>query len=476
MAERVEAVKVFSIQYSVFSVQQRSTCAVRLQRALFRLRLICIIQSRRDCVLQPRVARNELPWEGPCGREFNPERVAAGTLKDLTRWFCLPAMLLAAILCPFAATAHVGSPNVFFEGKAGVYAVRVAIRPPAVLPGSVQVDVRAEGGTVTNVILEARLFDVAGAGEQPTVKATQVAGETNFFNGVLWLLRNGSYSVDVTIEGDKGKGSVSVPLNSAAIRAPVMKPLWKGVLIGLGAMLFLGAVWIAGAVARDNGADARAMLLPRDKIRGFIVAAITAAALAGGGFAATARWRMMDQEFRNNALYKPLPVLASAQTNGSVAVLHLEKVGDDATTSQTWETLAADHGKLMHLFLLKEPDYSAFAHLHPVRRDGQNFENVLPPLPGGRYDVYAEITYDNGLNQTLVTNLELAGVKGTVAQMRFGSNDVVCQSAIVPPGNSDQPVALDADDSWHVGDSTPDAGRNSKAQFCRLMGWIEHGL
>ena len=348
----------------------------------------------------------------------------AGAFADLAGGF--------GFLLPLVASAHVGSPNVFFDGKAGTYGVRVAIRPPAVLPGSVQVDVRAEGGVVTNVILEARLFDAAGVGQQPTVKATSVAGETNFFNGALWLLRNGSYSVDVTIEGTAGRGSVSVPLNSAAIQAPVMKPLWKGVLIGLGTMLFFGAVWIAGVVARDNESDAGAMPSRRDRIRGFIVAAITAVALAGGAFAATARWRMMDREFRNNALYKPLPVSASAQTNGSVGVLHLEKVGDDATTSQAWETLAADHGKLMHLFLLKEPDYSVFAHLHPVRRDGQNFENVLPPLPGGRYDVYAEITYDNGLNQTLVTNLELAGVKGTVAQMRFGSNDVVCQSAIVP--------------------------------------------
>src|SRR6266566_6170310 len=33
-------------------------------------------QSRRDCVLQPRVARNELPWE-IVPRYANPERVAA---------------------------------------------------------------------------------------------------------------------------------------------------------------------------------------------------------------------------------------------------------------------------------------------------------------------------------------------------------------------------------------------------------------
>src|SRR5438552_9695277 len=37
-------------------------------------------QSQRDCVLQPRVARNELPWVGgPVN--LNPERVPPKTLK-----------------------------------------------------------------------------------------------------------------------------------------------------------------------------------------------------------------------------------------------------------------------------------------------------------------------------------------------------------------------------------------------------------
>ena len=33
--------------------------------------------------------------------------------------------------------AHVGSLNVFYEGKAGTYPIRVIIRPPGVVPGPV---------------------------------------------------------------------------------------------------------------------------------------------------------------------------------------------------------------------------------------------------------------------------------------------------------------------------------------------------
>src|SRR5437870_4956709 len=37
-------------------------------------------QSQRDCVCQPRVARNELPWVDPV-RSINPEGVEAPSLK-----------------------------------------------------------------------------------------------------------------------------------------------------------------------------------------------------------------------------------------------------------------------------------------------------------------------------------------------------------------------------------------------------------
>ena len=54
-------------------------------RAAFGVRPACrhrrrLLQSQRDCVLQPRVARHELPWEsGPS--VHNPERVAANSLR-----------------------------------------------------------------------------------------------------------------------------------------------------------------------------------------------------------------------------------------------------------------------------------------------------------------------------------------------------------------------------------------------------------
>ena len=56
------------------------------------------------------------------------------------------AILVCWLFAGLSGRAHVGSPDVFFEGRAGVQAVRVIIRPPPTLPGIAQVDVRVTGG------------------------------------------------------------------------------------------------------------------------------------------------------------------------------------------------------------------------------------------------------------------------------------------------------------------------------------------
>ncbi len=360
-------------------------------------------------------------------------------MKSLAVLFCLLAL---------SARAHVGSPNVFFEGHAGPHAVRVVIRPPATVPGIAQVDVRAG---VTGVTLQAAPWETGDNAAAEPVRAMPVAGEAGLFHAPLWLLARGSYRVRVSVESERGGGVVSVPLLSAAIQRPTMPPALGALLAILGAALFVSAVAIAGAAAPTHRRNATA-----------IATLLLTGAVAAGAW----RWRTMDREFSTHGLSRPLPVEASVRTAGSLHLLRLSQPAD--STEPAWDSLVTDHGKLMHLFLCREPDARTFAHLHPVRRDGATFENVLPALPAGSYQLYAEITYENGLSQTLVSRVAVPEALATSPPMAAWkmANEVWCQTPAIPLGNAAQPVALDADDSWHSAEPAPSPA--ARALVCPL--------
>ena len=48
--------------------------------------------------------------------------------------------------------AHIGSPDVFFEGSAGPYRLFVTIRPPQVVPGVAEIEIRSSPRMIRNSI------------------------------------------------------------------------------------------------------------------------------------------------------------------------------------------------------------------------------------------------------------------------------------------------------------------------------------
>ncbi len=348
----------------------------------------------------------------------------------------LPAIFLALVVA-HTASAHIGSPNVFFDGKAGPHEVRVVIRPPAALPGIAQVDVRAGAGVSAVSVRPVSLISGKDSAP-PAVQSQAVAGDGRLFSAEVWLLHRGDFVMHIALDGPGGSGEVSIPLRAAALVKPEM-PAGLGMILGaLGIILFAGAVWIAVAAAVAH----------RGKVMA-ITAVLLACAVIGGA----ARWRRMDAEFRNNAIAKPLPVTAGIREENGRHILKITPA--DAT--RTWNTLVTDHGKLMHLFLVAENGARVFAHLHPVRRDARTFESVLPALPSGACSLYAEVTHENGASDTLVGNVTLPAPIGEAPQAAWTmSNEVWCMSPPSQPGDAARPGALDVDDSWHAGAaSTP---------------------
>jgi hypothetical protein len=167
----------------------------------------------------------------------------------------------------------------------------------------------------------------------------------------------------------------------------------------------------------------------------------------------------MDADFRATALDRPVPVVAEVRNEGSLNFVRLTPGAGAAP----WENLAPDHGKLMHLFLIGRGTAEAFAHLHPVRREAALFENVLPPLPAGEYELYAEITRETGVSQTLAGRVHVPAPSGAPLPQKADAamvNELWCRPAAAVLGKQAQSRELDMDDSWLVGSTGADTGHD----------------
>ncbi|HEX6862604.1 MAG TPA: hypothetical protein VF414_07310 [Thermoanaerobaculia bacterium] len=334
-------------------------------------------------------------------------------------------LLFLLLLLPVAVRAHVGSPNVFFDGHAGPHPVRVIVRPPEVVPGVAEITVRLKEGTAERVTVQPVFYRTGIEGAPPPDAASPVPGDPGLYTAQLWLMTQGSYTVRVHIRGSTGEGVALVPVVTAPTRLKGMQRGLGIVLAALGLFLFAGAVTIVGAAVRESGLAPGEVPDARRRLRARIVAALAGVLLAlvltGGK-----RWWDSVEAGERERLYRPFAVQASVRDG--VLALNIE----DPRRRES-SPFIPDHGKLMHLFLVREPGLDAFAHLHPVPRGSQErFETALPPLPAGRYRVYGDVVHESGFPQTLTDVVEIPAV---------------------PAG-----PATDPDDSWHLEGDIGDAG------------------
>src|SRR5882724_10145788 len=100
---------------------------------------------------------------------------------------------LCLLLLPLAGTAHVNSPDVYYDGYAGSYHLLVTLRPPAVVPGIAQVQVRSVGNDVDEIkLLPLRMIGV-GANKAPLPETTKRSStDAQLFTGSLWIMVRGS--------------------------------------------------------------------------------------------------------------------------------------------------------------------------------------------------------------------------------------------------------------------------------------------
>lgn len=370
------------------------------------------------------------------------------------------------------ASGHVGSPDTWFEGMAGPYLVTVQVVPAGVVPGVAKVYVRASGETPSVVTIQADKFDATG-GAPPPEPTTRVAGDDGLFMGQLWIMSTGSNSVTVNVSGSEGEGSVVVPVVIVPWARTELGAPMGAALIAMGMFLFVGLVTIVGAAVREGSLEPGAAPTPATARRARNAMAITTVLLVAALFGGWKWWGAEDESFVRS-MYKPLPAEAKV-TDGAAGRQLVVSIADSAWINRgdsawrarhganLWTPLVEDHGKLMHLFAIRD-DMSSFAHLHPATDDSVDFSATLPPLPAGSYRVYADIVHESGFTHTMVTSVEIAAGMSRMATATANPDDSWLVDA--PAGGSAAFVLPDSSTiSWRRGASLMVAGRPASLRF-----------
>src|SRR5262249_2627942 len=151
---------------------------------------------------------------------------------------------------------------------------------------------------------------------------------------------------------------------------------------GLGSILFLFLVSIVGTSLRESVLPAGQVVSRRRLWLSRLSMVITGIVLAGLLWLGN-RWGAGEAaEDRKNRLYRPLETSATIRQQAGRTLLRLEVKDERFGRSGP---LVPEHGKLVHLFLVREPKLDAFAHLHPAKVDWRTFEVSVPALPEGPY-------------------------------------------------------------------------------------------
>lgn len=377
--------------------------------------------------------------------------------------------LALALLLTLAASpvlAHVGSPNVFFEGQAGPYPVRVIVRPPKVIPGLAEILVRVREGRADRVTVQPVQWSAGTEGAPPPDLAQPVPGDAAQWSGQLWLMTFSSYSVKVVVRGAAGEGSVVVPVPAAPTQMLGMRPQLGWVLAGLGLFLFAGALALVAAAVREGSLPAGEEPGAGHRTRARVVTVLAGLLLASALYGGKSWWDGVEAEKRSE-LYRPLHVTSAVRVEGGRGLLKLA-IDDPKWLDKSWSPLMADHGKLMHLFLLREPGLDAFAHLHPVPLDRDHFEVALPALPSGSYRLYADVVHESGFPETLVDKIEIplsAGGLPGVGREPDPDDSWRSAAAIARTGGLESPLEGGLSMTWKRGPSPLRADAESELAF-----------
>lgn len=323
----------------------------------------------------------------------------------------LRAALVALVLIaaqPAPAVAHIGSPDVFLDGHAGAYRLFVTIRPPHAIPGIAEVEVL----TTSDDVQEIRIvpLPLTGPGAQfapvPDVVSRSTA-DPRLFTGSLWLMTAGAWQVRIAVIGDRGPGQLSVPVPTLPKATLAMSRALGGLLAGFMLVLCAGFVAIVAAIVRDSGLEPGETADRSRRRRGRVAGSVAAAVMTAAMFLGNAWWGAEAASY-SQYVYKPLQAAPAITSEGR---LRLELADPGWLRSRRLDDFVPDHGHLMHLFVVA-PDLDRLWHLHPEAVGTGTFEQALPDIPPGRYEMFGDVVHRTGVSETVTASFETRGIRG----------------------------------------------------------------
>lgn len=329
------------------------------------------------------------------------------------RTFCRRTWRLTLLILSSVAFAHVGSPDVYFEGDAGPYHLLLTVNPPPMVPGVAQVQARVTSGSVDSITVAPVYVNGKDQGLPPTPDAMQRSlGDPQWFTGKVWLMESGAWEIRAEVMGPQGIGKLAVPVPAYARRTLPMQRNLGTLLFALMVFLSLGIVSIAGAAAREGLLAPTASPSANNRRIGRIAmltaAVLVVAILALGNW----WWNVQAADLKHTMLYSAPPVNVSFDGKDQLTLRMDEDFWHKTRKDQWSMSLIPDHGHMMHVFLLRVPAMDRFYHLHPVQAGDELFTTNLPEIPSGTYKIFADIVRATGFPETMVSEINLPNVTG----------------------------------------------------------------
>src|SRR6266436_2053716 len=316
--------------------------------------------------------------------------------------------IVASLLLGSGASAHVGSPDVYYQGMAGPYRLFVTVRAPQMIPGIAHIEAQVLDGRVSDIqIVPLRIVGEGSEAAPPPDHMEQSKLDPQFFTGKLWLMESGSFQVRMEIDGAQGKAAMGVPVAAFAQRTLRMQKSTGAMLSALMVLLVLSFIAIVGAATRESQLEPGQAVPPGKRRRARIAMGVTAIVILAVLFLGNMWWTSVANANVRDMVYKPPPMQVTVTGDNQLTLKLGSSYWHELRKAEQLDKIIPDHGHLMHLFLVRIPEMDRFYHLHPQETAAGTFAETLPAAPGGHYAVFADIVRESGFPDTMTAQLEL---------------------------------------------------------------------